>query len=88
MRSAYKTETIEEFLARGGEIKKYPAVKPEENEECIRATPQSTQNLMSLDEGAHFFSERKEKKLRKKKDPLKGIDVSKLPANIKAMFNL
>jgi len=43
---------------------------------------------MSLDEGAHFFAEKKEKKTRKNKDPLKGINVDALPPEVRALLNI
>lgn len=88
MSEKMRVETIEEFLARGGVIKKYPAV-PYETDHVIKSTTsQDTQNLMSLDEGAHFFSEMKPKRVRKKKDPLKGVDVDQLPENIRKLLNI
>jgi len=83
-----KIETIEEFLARGGQIKVYPAVKPEEQEEYIRPTTTYNVQLMSLDEGAHFFSERREDKVVKKKTNVKNINVDALPDNIRRLLNI
>jgi hypothetical protein len=56
-----KKETLEEFLARGGEIKKYDPVEPEEKVEVIKPVHASA-HLMSLDEGALFFSERQKRR--------------------------
>jgi hypothetical protein len=88
MSEKMRVETIEEFLARGGIIKKYPAV-PMETDHTVRpTTPQGTSELMSLDEGAHYFSEMKVKRVRKNKDPLKGVDVEKLPDSIRKLLNI
>jgi hypothetical protein len=88
MSEKMKVETIEEFLARGGVIKKYPP-HPYETDNVVKpTTTQGVQNLMSLDEGAHFFSEMKPKKTRKKKDPLKDVDVNQLPESIRKLFNI
>ena len=88
MSEKMKVETIEEFLARGGIIKRYPAV-PLETDDVVRSTAkQDSQHLMDLDEGAHYFSEVKLKRARKKKDLLKEVDVANLPEHIRRMFNV
>lgn len=83
-----KVETLEEFLARGGVIKKFPAVQPEPDNLVRPTTAPALAQLMSLDEGAHFFAEKKEKRERKKKDPLKGINVDALPPEVRALLNI
>ena len=90
-----KVETVEEFVARGGIIKRYPCgmgrdgmVKVEEDR-TVRSTARHVPNLMDLDEGAHFFSEIKPKRKRKPKhDPMKNIDLSKIPEDIRKLLNL
>lgn len=88
MQSKPKVETVEEFLARGGQITVVPATPVEVDSTIRPTTAQGVQQLMSLDEGAHFFSEIKPKRKRKKKDSLKGVDVDKLPENIRKMLNI
>jgi hypothetical protein len=83
-----KVETIEEFIARGGEIKKYPYVRPEEVESSVRTSTPANATLMSLDEGAHFFSEIKEKKPSKKKEKTLDIDMSLIPEALRKKLGL
>jgi hypothetical protein len=83
-----KIETIEEFLTRGGEIKRYPMVRPEEKTETIKSSTHAGQNLMSLDEGAHFFSEIKEKKIKTKSIEELHIDMSLIPEALKKKLGL
>lgn len=82
-----KVETVEEFLARGGKITVIPPV-PHETDNKVHPTTSAAAPMMSLDEGAHFFSEVKKRQHEKKKDLLKEVDVSKLPADIRKLFNL
>jgi len=58
-----KSETIEEFLARGGKIEKIPYVEPENKTEPVRTNPTGgLPSIMSLSDGAHFFGETRKKK--------------------------
>ena len=81
-----KVETVEEYLARGGKITVVPP-QPYETDNIVRSTAKHSAPLMDLDEGAHFFSEFKERKTKQKKDPLKGIDLSKLPPEIRKLID-
>lgn len=59
-----KTETIEQYLARGGKVEKLdPVATP-----LVRQTTQvkSSGGILDLDEGAHFFSEFKPKAIKRK----------------------
>lgn len=90
-----KVETVEEFVARGGVIKRYPCGMGKdgmvvvEEDRTVRSTAKHPPNLMDLDEGAHFFSEIKPKRKRKiKPDAMKDIDLSKIPEDIRKLLNL
>jgi hypothetical protein len=80
-----KTETIEEFLARGGQKVVLPTVAPSFKQKVMSVS--STNSIMSLDEGAHYFSEFKvdKKTLKKKK---KMSDFSALPAHLRLLVGL
>ena len=74
-----KTETVAEYLARGGQVEVLKAIKPE-FKQSVTMSPKSTMTIMDLDEGAHFFSEIKPSKPRKKK--AKALNVSALPESL------
>jgi len=82
-----KCETVEEFLARGGQIQVFPCA-PYEQDNMVHPTSPTPVPLMSLDDGAHYFSEVKKRESKKNKDPLKGVDLSKLPDNIRQLFKI
>lgn len=77
-----KRETVEEFLARGGTITKCPSV-PVPAEEDHRVNPTSTTGatMMTLGEGALYYSESKARKERKKIVE-KPINFAVLPASL------
>jgi len=77
----YIEETMEEFLARGGEIKKVPYQNPEDKKELVRANSTGLPSIMSLSDGAHFFGETRKKKPTKE-DFAKKIGKSNLPQEI------
>ncbi len=74
-----RKETVEEYLARGGKITKIPYVPPEQKANKLKTnTSGGLPTLMSLDEGAHFFAEKKKKKTISSEDFLKKIEDSSL----------
>lgn len=80
-----KVETVEEYLARGGQIEKLPYIPPQDKKDYIKVTASLNINLMSLDEGQHFFSE---KTIRKRKVKEVKIDTSLIPASLLAKLGL
>ena len=78
-----KTETVEEFLARGGKKVVVPAIVPSFKQR-INHTGRQVVVIMDLDEGAHFFSEIKpDKKTKSKKSNKK--DFSALPEHLRKL---
>ena len=61
-----KTETVEEYLARGGEIEVLPSVIEEEKEVNVRKTTVSPATLYHITEGAILFGEKRQTKSKKK----------------------
>lgn len=80
-----KIETVEEFLARGGQIERLPYIPPPDKKDFIKVTAALNINLMSLDEGQHFFSE---KTIRKRKPKEVKINKSLIPEALLAKLGL
>lgn len=76
-----KKETIEEYLARGGEITRVPEHVPEEPKKEItcRSTSKTPHKPMHITEGAVYWGENKKKKKKAKK--FTG-DVDALPSSL------
>jgi hypothetical protein len=80
-----KTESVEEFLARGGMITRVPTEKPFKPPESIKPTPAGGPAiLMTLEEADLFYGEHKQKKAKKKAKPT--IDVDALPPEIRKKY--
>jgi hypothetical protein len=76
-------ETVEEFLARGGVIQVIPPQTPPEVPIMVKATSTPDNNIMSLDEGAHYFAENRKGNKPAKKTLLKDVvDNYGLPKEI------
>jgi len=78
-----KTETIEEFLKRGGKITKCEAQPVPEV--IIPVKPiASSPHVMDLEEGAHYYAESisKLKKTRKKTKENTGINAALVPKGL------
>lgn len=79
-----RTETIEEFLAKGGEITIVPPEEEEETKTIVRAISGGLPTIMTLSDGAHFFGEtrKKKKKIVTKDECADKISNSSLPIDI------
>ena len=72
-------ETVEEYLKRGGKVERLDSVQPNFSQRISSSA--NVQSIISLDEGAHFFSEFKPKKTKSKKK----LNVSSLPDFLRKM---
>lgn len=77
-----KKETIEEYLARGGEITKVPEHKPEEPKKEItcRSTSKTPHKPMHITEGAVYWGEDRKRKTTKTKKFTGDVDA--LPSEL------
>lgn len=83
----FKVETVEEYLARGGSIKKLPAAEVIKQQEVIKkAVTGGPATIMTLEDADLFYGEaRKNAKAKKAKPSLK-IDLSALPEVLRSKF--
>ncbi len=70
-----KTETIQEFLARGGVITRLPSHEEVKKKDVVRKSAAGPANLMTYDEADLYYGESKPRKAKKTPD----IDLSALP---------
>ena len=87
MSKSYKTETVEEYLARGKTIKILPAIKATHKYNEVAASKKTGPvSFITLDEAALFFGE-KPKELEENKKEVKTkkpkIDIEMLPKALK-----
>lgn len=81
-----KTETLEEYVARGGKITQLPAKSRDPEVDVVRKTVTGPANFLSLDEADLFYGEaRKGAKPKKVKQSL-SIDLDALPPALRAKF--
>ena len=79
-----KKETIAEFLARGGEIKKIP-MKSYLRSDTVKPLPLSGEaSFMSMEEADLFYGESKPKKTSNKKQST--IDIMMLPEELRQKY--
>lgn len=82
-----KVETIEEYLARGGSIKRLPAGETARQPDAIRKTVTGGPAIiMSLEEADLFYGEARKGSKPKKAKPSLKIDLSALPEALRAKF--
>jgi hypothetical protein len=74
-----KRETIEEFLARGGEVERFPYQPPGETKEMIRSSSPSPM-LYDLGYGELFYGSKN--KTKKKKPISKKLENMDLPQDV------
>lgn len=81
-----KTETLEEFIKRGGKKTIIPAEKTPDETHLIKPNTTGLPKIISLDEGSHFFGETKKRKPKNmtNNEFIDGLKKLNLPGN---MFN-
>lgn len=80
-----KTETIAEFLARGGKITRVASPEPTTKPESIKSTTAGGPAVfLTLGEAELFYGERKLKKVKKTKTA--AIDLSALPEELRKKY--
>lgn len=85
MKSKRKTETLEEFLARGGSVQFCPPKKEGATPDVVRKTANGGPAvIMTLEEADLFYGEGKVRK--KPSKPSNNIDLSALPEALKNKF--
>ena len=79
-----KTETLQEYLARGGKITRVESSQPEPQVETIKSTTSGLPTVMTLQDGALFFSESNKKSVVvvSRKELADRLGKSKLPADV------
>lgn len=77
-----KVETVEEYLARGGKITKLDYIPPKDKSHTYSSPKSSATQLMTLEEGAFFYSEEATKEKPKKELNVDGIDLKQIPEHI------
>jgi hypothetical protein len=82
-----KVETVEEYLARGGSIKKLPAAEvirqPDVTRKTVAGGPVV---IMSMEEADLFYGEARKNAKPKKAKPSLKIDLSALPEALRSKF--
>lgn len=85
-RKEAKLETLEEFLARGGSITKVET-PPLKDEITVKSTSTGPAQLYSLEDGAHFFAEKREGSADTK-TPIKKVEKEDILKNPNINYDL
>jgi hypothetical protein len=81
-----KTESLTEYLARGGKINKLPHVDKKKQEDVARKPISGVALIMTLDDAALFYSDSEPPKKKKEKKTTSKLDLSALPAALREKF--
>jgi len=82
-----KVETVEEYLARGGSIKKLPTVDTVKQPDVIKKTvTDGVAIILSLEDADLFYGEARKNAKPKKAKPSLKIDLSALPEALRSKF--
>lgn len=73
-----KTESVEEYLARGGKIEKVPPAIEEEKDATVRGTAITPATLYHITEGEILFAEKRKSRKKKKKTLSKDEVLAKM----------
>lgn len=80
-----KTESVAEFLARGGKITKVPTPQVTQKTESVKSTASGGPAvIMTMGEADLFYGEHKPRKVKKKS--VSRIDLSALPEELRRKY--
>lgn len=82
-----KTETVEEFLARGGKVTVVPPIQPENKELTVKSTVVTPPNILSYGEADQLYG-RKKKRKKKKTAEISEADIACLPEELRKKLGL
>lgn len=82
MENKRRTETIQEYLARGGKITKLPSKDAVQISETLKQDNSGPVTILSLEEAELLYGEGKTIKPKKKKH-IPRLDISALPAHLR-----
>lgn len=78
-----KTESLKEFLERGGKIEKVEPVEPESKEVTVRKTTTGPATIYNLSEGELLFSEKRKKRKKKTKPKYTDEEFDKIMSDLR-----
>lgn len=85
MKKFTKTESIAEFLARGGKITQVPEGKTAAKAESVKSTSNGgPATIVTMDEADLYHGEKKVKKAKKKVTSM--LDISALPEELRKKY--
>ena len=83
-----KTETIAEFLARGGKIQVVPPKVLESKESNVKPTTSGPANIITYAEADQFYGTKTVRKKKEKKVDLSKIDMNNVPDDLKKILGI
>lgn len=85
---AKKTETIAEYLARGGKIQVLPPAYTESKDANVKSTVVGPAVLMSLEDADQFYGTKTVRKKKEKQIDLTKINVDNIPDDLKKILGI
>jgi hypothetical protein len=86
MTKIFKAESIQDFIARGGVIKRIPYSKNEKKSDVVRKTDTGPAIILSYAEADLFYGESKPSKAKAAIKSAPTIDISSLPEALRIKY--
>ena len=83
-----KVETVEEYIARGGNITKCPIVEAIEKEQNVKSIITGPVTFLSLEEAELMFGEKTTRKKKEKPVDLTNIKVDAVPEDLRKFLGI
>lgn len=80
------TESLEEYIARGGKINKIPKGEEKKQENVFRKPISGIELIISLDDASLFYGAGEPPKKKKETKPTSKLDLNALPPALKEKF--
>jgi len=83
-----KIETVEEYLARGGTIKRIDAVVEEQKPQPVKSTKVGPVVILSLEDADLIYGEKTKRKKKKKPVNLSEVPMELIPEELKKSLGI
>lgn len=83
-----KTETIQEFLERGGKITVVPPSGPKEKSTNVKSTVVGPATALSYEDADYYYGEHKKRKKIKKEPDVSNLNLNSLPEDFRKKLGL
>jgi hypothetical protein len=83
-----KTESLQEFLSRGGKINVVPPKRPETKDSNVKSTVSNPVTILSYGDAENYYGQKTTRKRKVKKIDVTDLNMDVVPDDLKKILGL